>query len=85
MTNIVKVKESTFGKLLEVPKELLTMEYLKECKDDEIDQIPINRAKLKTKKGKYLVLTSDEREILTKKRSDYKKTCYLSLKKKKRK
>ena len=83
MTNIVKVKESKFGKLLEVPEELLTKKYLKECKDGEADQIPINRAKLKTKKGKYLIITNDEKEIHTKKRSDYKKTCYLSLKKKK--
>ena len=74
---ITKVKESKFGKLMEVPKELLTKEYLKEC-STEVDQIPIQKGKIKTKKGKYLVFTKDEKELLTKKRSDYKKTCYLS-------
>jgi hypothetical protein len=87
MEAITQIKESIFGKtdkgkLMEVPEELLTKEYLKEC-SDEVDQIPIQKGKLKTKKGKYLVFTKDEKELLTKKRSDYKKTCYLSLKKQK--
>ena len=70
-----KTKTPGFGKLLSIPKKLLTKKYLTECKDEELSKKLIEKIPIKPKKGTYLVATSEEKELLMKKKKKYKKTC----------
>jgi len=76
-----KVKRNKFGKLVSLPNQLLTRKFLKECSDEDIQDIKLEEVKIKSNKGKYLVFTRDEKELLSHTKKPYKKTCYISLKK----
>ncbi len=76
-----KVKRNQFGKLVSLPNKLLTRKFLKECSHEDIQDIKLEEVKIKSNKGKYLVFTRDEKELLTHTKKPYKKTCYITLKK----
>ena len=78
-----KVKRNKFGKLVSLPNQLLTKKFLKECTQEDIQDIKLEEVKIKSNKGKYLVFTRDEKELLSHTKKPYKKTCYITLKKQK--
>ena len=78
-----KVKRNKFGKLVSLPNKLLTKKFLKECQQEDIQDIKLEIVQKKSNKGKYLIFTRDEKELLTHTKKPYKKTCYISLKKQK--
>ena len=80
----MNIQNKSFGKLVEIPKQLLTNKFLKQCSEGEIDKILLENVPLKQKKGEYLVLTKDERKVLSQKKKNYKQKCYITLKDRKK-
>lgn len=80
----MNIQNKSFGKLVTIPKQLLTNKFLKQCTEGEIDKILLENVPLKQKKGEYLVLTKEEREALSQKKKNYKQKCYITLKDRKK-
>lgn len=74
------IQNTSFGKLAVIPEQLLTNKFLRKCKKGEIDKILNEEIKIKPKKGSYLLLQKDELDAISKKKKNYKKLCYITLK-----
>lgn len=75
LNNKNTIKKTRFGKLVYIPKKLLTSRYKKKCRD-KVPLKPVFNIPRKKKKGRYLLLPPFEKSVLTSKKKKFTKKCY---------
>ena len=75
LNHLNKIKQSKFGYLISVPRQLLTTKYKKKCRNNVLFK-PIHNFPRKKGKGFYFIMTPRERNSLAKKKKTKKKICY---------